>query len=116
MSAGAQENLPTAGSGTTTPRIPPGTVGEMLTRARGGGNGPRLGRVKTGLFVVLLTFISVIAIYPFLWLISASFKPQGEVFDNKLIPDTWQWNFTGDPTPVAGDERLFDLPDLEHGA
>jgi multiple sugar transport system permease protein len=32
------------------------------------------------------------------------------VFDNRLIPDTWQWNYTGDPTPVPGDERLFDLP------
>jgi multiple sugar transport system permease protein len=54
----------------------------------------------------------VLAIYPFLWLISASLKPQGDVFDNRLIPKDFQWNFTGDPTPAPGDERLFELPDL----
>jgi multiple sugar transport system permease protein len=33
-----------------------------------------------------LVVISVAFIYPFLWLLSASFKPRGDVFDNKLIP------------------------------
>jgi multiple sugar transport system permease protein len=28
-------------------------------------------------------------LYPFAWLVSASFKPRGEVFDNKLIPNTF---------------------------
>ena len=56
--------------------------------------------------------ISVLALYPFVWLVSASLKPQGDVFDNKLIPDQWQWNYTGDPTPVPGDEKLFALPDV----
>jgi multiple sugar transport system permease protein len=64
------------------------------------------------LFYLLLLVISVLAIYPFLWLISASLKPQGDVFDNRLIPKDFQWNFTGDPTPAPGDERLFELPDL----
>lgn len=27
--------------------------------------------------------------YPFIWLVSASFKPRGEVFDNRLIPNTF---------------------------
>ena len=27
-------------------------------------------------------------IYPFIWLISASLKPRGDVFDNRLIPET----------------------------
>jgi multiple sugar transport system permease protein len=109
MSAGAQENLPTGGAGTVTPRVPPGQLGRMLSRASG--QGPRFGRIKTAVFIVLLTLISILAIYPFLWLISASLKPQGDVFDNKLIPERWQWNFSGDPSPVPGDEKLFNLPD-----
>jgi multiple sugar transport system permease protein len=109
MSAGAQENLPTGGAGTVTPRVPPGQLGRMLRRASG--QGPRFGRVKSAFFVVLLALISILAIYPFIWLVSASLKPQGDVFDNKLIPERWQWNFTGDPTPVPGDEKLFNLPD-----
>ncbi len=32
---------------------------------------------------------SVVFLYPFVWLVSASFKPRGEVFDNKLIPKTF---------------------------
>jgi multiple sugar transport system permease protein len=106
MSAGAQENLPTGGAGVTTPR-----VGQPLVRRLRGGP-PRLSHVKTGFFLVLLSGISVLALYPFIWLISASLKPQGEVFDNKLIPRHFQWNYTGNPTPVPGDEKLFALPDL----
>ncbi len=32
----------------------------------------------------------MVFVYPFLWLISASFKPSADVFDNALIPHTWQ--------------------------
>ena len=105
------QGLPTGGAGVVSPRVGHGLLGRVLRRG-GGGDRPRFGRVKTFFFIVLLTGISVLAIYPFLWLISASFKPQGDVFDNRLIPREWQWNYTGDPTPVAGDERLFALPDL----
>ncbi|UNX56270.1 carbohydrate ABC transporter permease [Georgenia sp. TF02-10] len=38
---------------------------------------------------VLLVAFTALFIYPFIWLISASFKPRGEVFDNKIIPDTF---------------------------
>jgi multiple sugar transport system permease protein len=38
---------------------------------------------------VLLVLFSVLFIYPFVWLLSASFKPRGEVFDNRLIPKTF---------------------------
>ncbi len=44
------------------------------------------GRVLVTAALVLAT---VIFIYPFIWLLSASFKPRGEVFDNKLVPDTF---------------------------
>lgn len=48
--------------------------------------GPRVGRVLAiaGLVVATVAFV-----YPFLWLLSASFKPRGEVFDNRLWPRTF---------------------------
>ncbi len=36
-----------------------------------------------------LTAFAVVFLYPFVWLVSASFKPRGEVFDNRLIPRTF---------------------------
>ena len=112
MSAGAQDNFPTGGAGVATPRVAPGMLGGILGRGRRGGERQRFGRAKNAFFLLLLTGISVLAIYPFLWLISASLKPQSDVFDNKLIPETFQWNYTGDPSDVPGDERLFDLPNV----
>jgi multiple sugar transport system permease protein len=41
---------------------------------------------------LLLTAITLVFIYPFIWLVSASFKPRGEVFDNKLIPETFTFD------------------------
>ncbi len=46
--------------------------------------------VKVLIVLGLLAF-TLIFIYPFIWLLSASFKPRGEVFDNKLIPETFTW-------------------------
>ncbi|MER7796573.1 carbohydrate ABC transporter permease [Microbacterium sp. NPDC096154] len=46
----------------------------------------RIARVVT---IVALTLIAVIFVYPFVWLVSASFKPRSEVFDNRLIPETF---------------------------
>ena len=45
-----------------------------------------LGRVLLGLTLCTLT---VAFVYPFVWLVSASFKPRGQVFDNRLIPRTF---------------------------
>ena len=39
---------------------------------------------------LLLILISLAFMYPFAWLLAASFKPRGEVFDNRLIPETFQ--------------------------
>ena len=39
---------------------------------------------------MLLILISIAFLYPLAWLVSASFKPRGQVFDNKLIPETFQ--------------------------
>jgi multiple sugar transport system permease protein len=38
---------------------------------------------------LLLAAITVLFVYPFVWLLSASFKPRGEVFDNRLVPKTF---------------------------
>lgn len=42
-------------------------------------------------WAILLGFAGLF-LYPFVWLLSASFKPRGEVFDNKLIPDHISWS------------------------
>ncbi len=39
-------------------------------------------------WVVLIT-VSLAFMYPFAWLLAASLKPRGEVFDNRLIPETF---------------------------
>jgi multiple sugar transport system permease protein len=38
---------------------------------------------------IALSLLGVVFLYPFVWLVSASFKPRGEVFDNRLIPQTF---------------------------
>ncbi|WP_199425323.1 carbohydrate ABC transporter permease [Actinotalea solisilvae] len=75
---------------------PDATAVDDVTRAaaveRLGGVGPRSNR-RPGVGRVLVTAALVVAtvifIYPFIWLLSASFKPRGEVFDNRLIPETF---------------------------
>jgi multiple sugar transport system permease protein len=41
------------------------------------------------LLYLVMGAVTLVFIYPFIWLLSASFKPRGEVFDNKLIPETF---------------------------
>lgn len=43
---------------------------------------------KILLWTLLLGF-SALFMYPFVWLLAASFKPRQDVFDNRLIPRTW---------------------------
>jgi multiple sugar transport system permease protein len=38
---------------------------------------------------IALALLGVVFVYPFVWLVSASFKPRSEVFDNRLIPETF---------------------------
>ena len=64
-------------------------------------------RYRQALFILLLILLSILFVYPFIWLVSASLKPQGDTFDNRLIPDTfaepWYHNFTevADRVPLA---------------
>lgn len=72
----------------------PLTVPEGIERPSGGRSRrarplrPRtvLGRIV--LWIILLV-CTCLFMYPFVWLLSASLKPRGEVFDNLLIPQTW---------------------------
>lgn len=43
-------------------------------------------RLLRGVVVLLLLAFSVLFLYPFVWLVSASLKPREQVFDNRLIP------------------------------
>jgi len=44
--------------------------------------------VVRGLLTVVLVGFALLFLYPFVWLLAASLKPRGEVFDNALIPKT----------------------------
>jgi multiple sugar transport system permease protein len=54
---------------------------------------PPAGWWKQALFILLLLGLSLLFIYPLVWVISASLKPSGQVFDNRLIPQTWSWPY-----------------------
>ena len=102
MTAAGQENQPpliAEGAGT---RGLPQVVAARFPRLRW----PTLKELP---FVVLLIALSILFIYPFLWLISASFKPRGETFDNALIPHHWHWNFTGPKVPSPAPQYLFNV-------
>jgi multiple sugar transport system permease protein len=49
-------------------------------------------RAVRWLLYSVLTAVTVLFVYPFVWLVSASFKPRGEVFDNKLVPETFTFD------------------------
>ena len=48
--------------------------------------GQRIGQAVRWLLLIL---VSLAFMYPFAWLLAASLKPRGEVFDNRLIPETF---------------------------
>ncbi|MFI5908383.1 carbohydrate ABC transporter permease [Dactylosporangium sp. NPDC051541] len=41
---------------------------------------------------LLLAGFAALFLYPLVWLLAASLKPAGQVFDNSLIPHTWRWD------------------------
>jgi multiple sugar transport system permease protein len=62
------------------------------TDARRGPSRQRRSRIGRIVSIVLLCLVGVVFVYPFVWLVSASFKPRGEVFDNRLIPETFTFD------------------------
>ncbi len=65
--------------------------------------------ITQAIFILLLIGLSILFVYPFLWLISASFKIKSEVFDNALIPHHWSWNFTGPKHQIPAKQYLFNI-------
>jgi multiple sugar transport system permease protein len=91
---GIDVELPVGGAAAPTPRrdaaLPaaaagPTTTAEVETlRREGRRHRATAGRVFSW---IALGLLGIVFVYPFVWLVSASFKPRSEVFDNKLIPD-----------------------------
>ncbi|GAA3623920.1 carbohydrate ABC transporter permease [Microlunatus ginsengisoli] len=64
------------------------------SRHRAGGSWWR--RPGTVVIWALLIVLSAVFVYPLVWLLAASLKPRGEVFDNRLIPQTFSpQNYAG---------------------
>ena len=103
MTVGAQENQPPPIAAGAGPRGLPQVIPARFRRR------PSWPAVKEIPFILLLLGLSVLFIYPFIWLISASFKPRGDTFDNKLIPEVWHWNYTGPKDPSPAPQYLFNV-------
>ncbi len=50
-----------------------------------------LGVAKVVRWLLLVVF-SIAFVYPLVWLVSASLKPKSQVFDNRVVPETFQWS------------------------
>ncbi|MGP5260280.1 carbohydrate ABC transporter permease [Brachybacterium paraconglomeratum] len=90
----AKQTLEQTGTGAVASRIAPtgtGRTGALAGAVTGHADGPRraLRRVGTALRWALILAIGGMFLYPLVWLLAASLKPRGEVFDNRLIPRTW---------------------------
>jgi multiple sugar transport system permease protein len=66
-----------------------------ITRGRTG-RGPAFYRNRGIVGRILIWIVTVafglLFLYPFAWLLAASVKPRGDVFDNRLIPKTFQFS------------------------
>jgi multiple sugar transport system permease protein len=60
-----------------------------VREVRGGGRTGR--RVRRGVILLLLLIMCVVFLYPFAWLLAASLKGRGQVFDNSLWPNPFHW-------------------------
>jgi multiple sugar transport system permease protein len=108
VSIGGQENAPPfVTAGATNPQ--PAEVPRRRWRPQ-----PKASWIEQGLFLALLTGLSVIFLYPFEWLLAASFKTHGEVFDNAFLPHTWAWNYTGPNLPQPHTQYLFNVAPVAH--
>ena len=93
---GVDVDLPVGGAAAPAPRrepalatVPTASTPSEVDQLRH--TGRRRPRTKVGrVFAwIALALLGVVFIYPFVWLVSASFKPRTEVFDNRLIPQTF---------------------------
>ena len=92
---GVDVDLPIGGAGGPASRgdtvVSGAAIATAATDVESGRRGERRRRTKPGrVFAwIALVLLGVVFVYPFVWLVSASFKPRGEVFDNRLIPETF---------------------------
>jgi multiple sugar transport system permease protein len=70
---------------------------------------PERSWIKGGIFLLVLIGLSILFLYPFEWLLSASFKPRGDTFDNRFLPQHWAWNFSGEDRPSPFPQKLFNV-------
>src|SRR5687768_6377269 len=78
---------------TPAPRITTETITAEVQRAAPEPPAREVGnRALRWLLYLVMAAVTLVFIYPFIWLLSASFKPRGEVFDNKLIPETFTFD------------------------
>lgn len=61
------------------------------TTRRGTGTGGRR-RITRAVLWLLLAACTVMFLYPFAWLLAASLKGRGQVWDNSLVPDQVHWS------------------------
>lgn len=78
----------TPGAADASPEQAVSFLAEPTKKPRRRWRGPQTGLGKVLLWIVSIA-VAMLFLYPFAWLISASFKPRGEVFDNRLIPNTF---------------------------
>ena len=95
-----------------TPAGPAATPGALRVEAAAVAPGRRTsGAASKAIYIAVLVVFTVLFIYPFIWLVSASFKSLPDVFNNALIPNpphtenyteliqkapilNWAWNST----------------------
>lgn len=67
---------------------------DVARRTIPAGRGPARARRRFGTVLawIALSLVGIVFVYPFVWLVSASFKPRSDVFDNRLIPETFTWD------------------------
>lgn len=69
-------------------------AGQPPTPSPRAGRGGARTRRRAGTVVawIALSLLGIVFLYPFVWLVSASFKPRSDVFDNRLIPETFTFD------------------------
>ena len=103
MTAGAPPQAGPVGTGAASPTIP------QVIRAPRGWPRPKVSWIRQAIFLLILLGLSILFIYPFVWLVSSSLKPSADVFDNRLIPDVFSWPYDkqqADPRGIFG----LDVP------
>ena len=73
-----------------TERSTPEVARQTRSAAAGPGHRERTPLWRRTPYLIMLALLGVLFTYPFLWLLSASFKPRTDVFDNALIPRHWR--------------------------